>query len=217
MSERKLSRRDFLNLAAAATAGSLLAACGVAPTPEKVVETVVVEVEKEVEKVVTATPAGRQSVELWTGYGQGAIVDIMDTVFEQFEDTHPNLEINHIVVPWGELHNKVIASTAAGNPPDAYRGWSWIIGEDAPLGALTPLDVWIDAVPDFNKEDIYPAVLNQMRYRGQTYGTSHSTMVEVMVHNNDVLREAGVDPENLPDTIDALGNRGPRQARCDRG
>lgn len=66
MSEKKLNRREFLRMGAVTAAGTILVACGPAPTPETIeVEKVVtqeveqiVEVEKEVEKIVTATPPG---------------------------------------------------------------------------------------------------------------------------------------------------------------
>ena len=56
MSEKKkrLTRREFLKFAGVATSAGIVSAC-VAPVPQTVVETVVVE--KEVEKVVTAAPA----------------------------------------------------------------------------------------------------------------------------------------------------------------
>ena len=54
MSNKRISRREFLYLGAAATAGAALVACQ--PQTVVVKETVVVEKEKVVEKVVTATP-----------------------------------------------------------------------------------------------------------------------------------------------------------------
>ena len=55
-----------------------------------------------------------------------------------------NLLAEHIIVPWGEIHDRVIAATSAGSPPDAYRGWAWIVG-DAAIGALTNLQPYVDA------------------------------------------------------------------------
>jgi peptide/nickel transport system substrate-binding protein len=50
MSRKKISRRDFTKIVAAGTGGIVLASCGPAPTPERIVET------KEVIKEITATP-----------------------------------------------------------------------------------------------------------------------------------------------------------------
>jgi len=74
-------------------------------------------------------------------------------------DAETGFVVNHIVIPWGDIRTKVVAATAAGNPPDVYRGWAWIVGDDAPIGALTDLTPYVDARPDANLDDYWPATL----------------------------------------------------------
>jgi multiple sugar transport system substrate-binding protein len=216
MKNRKLSRREFLRGAGLAGLGVGLVAAGCQPKTvlvetEKVVtqvvkETVIVEGEsKVVEKVVevTAAPPQIKGIELWTGFGQGRMAEAMAGAIERFnEDQGGKFEAMHIIIPWGEIRNKVLAATAAGNPPDVYRGWAWIVGEDAPLGGLTDLTPYVDATPDINLDDFWPATLEQMKYQGRFYGMSISTMVQLFYYNKDRMREVGVDPDNVPTDLE---------------
>jgi peptide/nickel transport system substrate-binding protein len=62
MSDRKLKRRQFLQLAAGAAVGAAVTACGGAPTPEVIEKTV--EVEKVVEKTVEVEKVVEKTVEV---------------------------------------------------------------------------------------------------------------------------------------------------------
>ena len=205
----KLTRRSFLGLVSGAAAGTLLAACQ-PQVVERTVEVEVtreVEVEKEVEVeverevVVTAPPEEIKGVELWTGFGQGRMADAMAGAIERF-DADTGFITNHIVIPWGDIRTKVIAATAAGNPPDVYRGWAWIVGDDAPIGALTDLSPFVEARPDANLDDYFPAALEQMKFQGKFYAVSISTQVQMMFYNKDRMREGGFDPDDIPTDLE---------------
>lgn len=132
----------------------------------------------------------------------------MTGAIREFERQNPQHTVNHVIVPWGDMADKVVASLAAGNPPDAFRGWSWMVGEYAPIGGLTALDEYIAGTPNFNPTDFWEPVLAQMQYGGKTYGISHSTSVQLLFYNKGKMREAGLDPENPPTTLGAWEEAG---------
>ena len=152
-------------------------------------------------------PAAAQSrVEIWTGFGQGRMADAMTGAIEQFAAANSDYVPEHIIVPWGEIHDRVIAATAAGSPPDAYRGWAWIVG-DAAIGALTNLQPYVDA-ENVDLMDFWPATLNQMKYQGDVHAMSISTIVQFLFYNKDRMRESGLDPDSPPTTIADLDEQG---------
>ncbi len=152
-------------------------------------------------------PAGAQSkVEIWTGFGQGRMADAMQGAIDQFALENSEYAPEHIIVPWGEIHDRVLAATAAGTPPDAYRGWAWIVG-DAAIGALTNLQPYVEAA-DVDLMDFWPATLNQMKYQGDVHAMSISTIVQFVFYNKDRMREVGLDPESPPRTIAELDEQG---------
>ncbi len=124
-------------------------------------------------------PAGAQTkVEIWTGFGQGRMADAMTGAIEQFAMENPDFAPEHIIVPWGEITDRVIAATAAGSPPDAHRGWSGTVG-NAAIGALTNLQPYVDAA-NVDLSDFWPATLDQMKYQGDVHAMSISTIVQFL-------------------------------------
>ncbi|MCC7355771.1 MAG: twin-arginine translocation signal domain-containing protein, partial [Anaerolineae bacterium] len=165
--EKQVSRRKFLGLAAAGGAAAALAACAtptpqiiervvketvmVAGTPqvvEKVVkETVVVEkvatqvVEKQVEKVVTATPApkGIVTVQWYEQYplqSQAPFQTMADNMNKMFAGKF-SVKLNHVP----QFAGKVLTMVAAGDGPDI---WHSNPGYDEPsLGYMQNLTPFI--------------------------------------------------------------------------
>ncbi len=182
---KTLSRRGFLQVAGWTTAGLALAACAPAAPAQPAAE-------GDGDAMMETS-----QVVIWTGFGQGRMADAMAGAIDRFVEENPEYEAEHVIVPWGEIHNNVITNTAGGTPPDSYRGWAWIVAEDAPIGALTDLTDYVDAegVPE---DDYWPATWKQMQYRGRFYAMSISTIVQLWFYNKDRMAEAGFDPEVVP-------------------
>ena len=121
--DKQISRRDMLKLLGSSAAGmSIAKVAGLSGAATALLQ---------------GMPAGAQSkVEIWTGFGQGRMADAMTGVIEQFAAENPEYAPEHIIVPWGEITDRVLAATAAGSPPDVHRGWSGTVG-NAAIGALT--------------------------------------------------------------------------------
>jgi multiple sugar transport system substrate-binding protein len=148
-----------------------------------------------------AAPAEGNRLEIWTGFGQGRMADAMGGAIERFSEEHPDYAPEHVVIPWGEIHDKVLAATSAGSPPDSYRGWSWIVADDAAIGGLTQLDDYI-AAAGVDLNDYWDAAVAQMKYKGNVYAMSISSIVPLYFYNKDRMREGGFDPEQLPTTLE---------------
>jgi multiple sugar transport system substrate-binding protein len=201
MNMQPLSRRDFLKWTGAAAAVSMLAACTAPAAPQAPAAGAGAE---------GVAGSAKTTVELWTGFGQGRMAEAMTGAIDRFNESQDEYTIEHVVVPWGEIRNKVVTATAAGNPPDVYRGWANLIGEDAPLGGLTDLTPYVEAKANIDLEDFWPATLSQMKFDDKIYGMSISTMVTMLYFNKDRMQEEGVDPETLPSDLEgweAIGEK----------
>jgi ABC-type glycerol-3-phosphate transport system substrate-binding protein len=138
MEKRKLKRRDFLRLSAAAATGTVLAACQpAAPQIVEVEKPVVIEKEviKEVpvEKVVQQTvvvekevvkappPAERVKLRYQTREPEMPEEEklLWDAVYPVFQEKHPNIEVEYIPMP-PDFSEKLIAAAVAGNCPDTF-------------------------------------------------------------------------------------------------
>ncbi len=184
-----VSRRRFLQASGLAAVSAALAACAAPAAGDAAADT---------DDSGMMEPS---NVLIWTGFGQGRMADAMQGAVDRFVEENPDYTAEHVIVPWGELHNNVITNTAAGTPPDSYRGWAWIVAEDAPIGALTDITDYVHAegVPE---DDYWPATWKQMQFQGRFYAMSISTIVQLFFYNKDRITEAGFDPENIPDTLE---------------
>jgi len=213
-----MSRRDFLQLSAGAAAGTLLAAaCGAAEpqviekevvVEKPVVQTVVVEkevpvekeVEKIVEKVVTATPPPREPV----------TIRFIATAPEQyynidaFSEQHPLVDCEFEDIGDEGFHAVVLTSVAAGDPPEL--AWAsgtrlWRFAQAGAIMDITPLMEasphpeleYIDknAIAQYNSPDYFPK--GQVRMAPGQYGWPVYNTAWVMIYNRRIFDDAGVD------------------------
>jgi len=207
MSEKRLSRRDFLKKAAVAGAGLALAGCA----PKVVKETVIVEkpVEKTVEKVVTATPAMVEPLEIvhWT-WLSASDARVWNEMIDDFNNANENIQIRAELVPDAEWGTKVMPAVAAGQGPDF--GWAapaaGLEPEFVDKGIIVPLDDLVNDV-GMDMSDFVDGPLNVCRYPAfgnKLYGIPMDVMTMALEINVDHATEAGLDIENPPQTGEEL-------------
>ena len=201
MSERVLmTRRGFLGLAATAATGTLLAAC--APTVVK--ETVVVEKEKEVtkvvekvvEKAVTATPGPAQPVTIRFPQAMGDDGQpVFEGVAKMFQDKQPNVTVKvDPTFDWD--YQKYLVQAAAGTAPDILWGdedWSFLLSAK---GVELDLNPFIEG-SGFNKGD-YADILDSFTWHGKLFSFPIWIGCEGIFFNMDLMKQAGL--ELPPDT-----------------
>ncbi len=197
---------------------AFVTACGAA-TPEKIVETVVVEkevqvvetiiVEKEiegetVEVVVTATPepAPDMSSEpvtlrftVWTG--SEAHLNMLNGIAEAYQEMHPNVTVQFDTIPFTDYTSKVTLQLAGSNPPDA----GWLLETSAPTfvnsGVLADLKPALDN-PDYDYADLSEPAMKLWVKDEKVLGVPFSTSPFIVLFNRDLFETAGVpSPDEL--------------------
>jgi multiple sugar transport system substrate-binding protein len=195
----------------------LLVACTPAATPtaEIVKETVIVEEQIEVEKLITPTPepAGPVTITFWHGYNELETATLDEEVIPAFEAAYPNIIVEALNVPYDQFRRKLLTSIAGGTAPDLIRADIIWVPEFAYMGALAPLD---EIMPDFEgyKDIVFPGPLSTNFLNGHYYGLPLDTNTRVLVYNVDMFAEAGVEAppvtmeefEAVCEKIKALGD-----------
>ena len=114
----------------------------------------------------------------------------------EFNRTNPNIHVNYEVVSWADLFKKVMAYTAAGEPPDiAWYGTNQI-KDWYNMGILEPLDEWLGE----SKNEYFPFILaddSNVVYDGKLYGAPFTMCGLALVARQDYLQEAGIAPESI--------------------
>lgn len=164
------------------------------------------EVVKEVEVVVTATPepTGPVKLTIWSflvpdTYPQP--LDLYEAKIAEFEAAHPGVEVEWVGIPYEGSDAKMTAAFASRtNAPDIYHGKVPYFAGGLGVADPAPPDVaecWDEAAVDVIKP--------YMKYEGQYYGFPlESDLGMMLFYNKDMFREAGLDPEKAPTTMDEL-------------
>jgi multiple sugar transport system substrate-binding protein len=204
METKRLSRREFLTLAGAASGAALLAAC----QPRVVKETVEVPVERTVEKivketvVVPATPAPEETVEIsFMGWGGPEEDEGVRAAIRVFEGAEPNIKVTWLHTP-ENYSEKMLAMVAAGTPPDT----AFIRNQDyityAHEGMLLDITDMLKADPVVGRPGYFiePQETDRCTYNGRWYGIGSCWTGGHIYLNADIFDEAGIEPpSNDPD------------------
>jgi multiple sugar transport system substrate-binding protein len=201
--DRKLSRRDFLLLSGGVGIGTLLAACGPAPTPEvqivkeEVEVTRVVEVEgetiiEEVEVEVTAPPPETVEIRFDDGsfVGPEGLKWFGEDLLPRFETENPGIKVVFESAEAREWQDKVLAQMVAGTAPDVMYLWQPRMYDFMMKEQLLAIDDFVDAT---FMERFYPAVVRSLTLDGRLMGVPKGISCVGLAYNKDILDESGVD------------------------
>lgn len=149
--------------------------------------------------------SGRQELKYW--YCWGGDSETWDQWrMDEFNKAQDEYYITGQYVPEGSGVNngKLMAAIQSGDVPDVIVcDNSTAIYSLVAEGAFEPLDEAMETV-GFDWESVNPAVLDLMKYDGQTYLYPTNTDTVLLFIRNDMAEAAGLDVTNPPKTIDEL-------------
>lgn len=155
----------------------------------------------------TAPAAGEPvTLEYWvySDFGMGAAGELQKTFIAEFEKAHPGVKINMTGKSDDELNNGMVTGAASGVLPDIYMNAEWAGALLTDLGVVANQKEKWDAMPEsfrsqFNK-DMVDLVTSE---DGQTMHALPYTGTAVFMYRNlNVLKQAGIDPNDIPTTWD---------------
>ncbi|ANA81112.1 ABC transporter substrate-binding protein [Paenibacillus glucanolyticus] len=125
---------------------------------------------------------------------------------DEFTKEYPDIEFNATYVPpdGGISNGKLLAAISGGNPPDVVITNEYASAYAlAAQGALMPIDDLL-AATDFKEDEILDAYRDLMKVEGTTYLFPEDSNVNLLYYNVDLFKEAGLDPDQPPQTIEEL-------------
>lgn len=149
------------------------------------------------------TPALAQTeVRVVVAHYSDQTADIFEGMAAEFEQNHPDIDIQIEDVNWDTLFQKLTTDIAGGTPPDvAIIGTRWLVdfveqGIAEPLGDYMSEDFKARFIDTFME----PSVLD-----GQTYGLPVAASARAMYYNRELLIDAGIEqpPATWADLTDA--------------
>jgi multiple sugar transport system substrate-binding protein len=176
-----VSRRHFLTGSAAVAAG--VAAWGRAPAV-----------------------LGQQARELhvWhTEVEPQTVKTIQDTSIAEFERKFPGFKVRQQALGWGDLNTKLLASIAAGSPPDLTHLNPFMTASLYTKNLLRPMD---ELIRGLGENDIHEATLKLQYFDGKYYGVTHAMGGTYFGERRDLREKKGLKvPETWDDMVKLAG------------
>jgi len=160
------------------------------------------------EAVVQPTEALSSSSEVveitfWHTYNEEGAENktLTEILIPLFEQSHPNIKVNPVSVPYDTFREKLLAAISADTAPDLIRSDIIWVPELAEIGALSALD---ETMSDFEtyKTAVFEGPLSTNQWKGHYYGLPLDTNTKVWLYNDALYTSAGI--EKAPATMEDL-------------
>lgn len=180
-----VSRRDFLRMAAVASAGTALSACAQAPAaaPTTAADS------------PTAKPptADKVSLRLWS-HNNPAFVIANEALVKKFQDANPNVSVKYENFPYDQLIQSIQTSMAAKNEADVMEMFGSWVPSYAKGGTLAVADEGKIGLSKA-REIFYDAPLDGYVSDGKLYGYPNEYNLENggVIINKGMFAAAGVE------------------------
>ena len=229
----EMFRRLLLLLVVTAILALVAAQCGATPTPERIVETVIVEkegetivetvevikevvetveVEVEVEKIVEVEVTAEAAAKPYEGVEINVLTFTGPQIAEPLQRRGPDFteltgaQVNVVIVPFSDLYQKILTDMATGT--DSFDAWvfapQWMVDFIVP-GYIENLTDRIAADPDLEWEDVAPFFRDfSASYEGNIYTIPLDGDFHMVYYRTDLLEEAGLEPPKTWDDYLAI-------------
>ena len=151
-------------------------------------------------------------IEFWTVLTGDVDIKAQEAVIAAFEEEYPQYDVRLVRKPnpGGAPNGDLTVSVAAvrgGQPADVYLTDRFAIAQQASVGLLENLQPRVDAEGGTLPDQYLPFAIAEATFEDDLYGLPIYTDTRALFYNNDVLRDAGIDPDVMhprhgPLTID---------------
>ena len=124
----------------------------------------------------------------------GTYVEKLDTWVKEYQETHPNIQVEVIATSWDEHTSKAPTMALAGEAPDIIEVDYSDIGSYAEMGVGVNLADYLDSsvLADFDQN-----ALDYMTLDGSVYGLPLYISIQALGGNKEMLEAAGADVEKI--------------------
>ena len=148
---------------------------------------------------------GNVSLTIWYALS-GARGQFFESLVKEFDAAHPEITVEAIYSGgYAETATKISTALATGTLPN---------GGVIPAGPIFTgangnyiILQYIEKEPGL-LDDVYPGIWDFAKYAGQICAIPYNISTPVLFYNKELMRQAGLDPEQPPETWDDLLNLG---------
>ncbi|MBD0270220.1 MAG: carbohydrate ABC transporter substrate-binding protein, partial [Cyanobacteria bacterium Co-bin8] len=141
--------------------------------------------------------SGKVHLTLWQGISPPANREVFQSLVAQFNQTHPDIEVESLYVGQPDQQIPKILTAIVGNAaPDILWYVPQLTGQLVELEAIQPLENWLDQSP--LKAQIDPALFDTMSLEGHLWSIPFATNNAAIFYRPSLFEAAGIT--DLPKT-----------------
>ncbi|MDX2097505.1 MAG: ABC transporter substrate-binding protein [Leptolyngbyaceae cyanobacterium bins.59] len=128
---------------------------------------------------------------LWQGINPPSNREVFQKLVDTFNRTHSEIQVESIFA--GELDQqlpKILTAVIGNSPPDLLAFYPQITGQFVELGAITPLENWLENSPI--QSEIFPNLLDELKLNGHLWSVPLYTSNIGIFYRSDLFQAAGI-------------------------
>lgn len=146
---------------------------------------------------------GKTEITFWHG-NTDTTEDALEEVAKSFEEENPDIKVKLVYTESSEgADQKLLTAIAGGNPPDVAFFDRFKVSSWAAEDSLTDLTDMAES-DGITKDKYYDYAWEESNYNGSLYAIPLTTDSRLLYYNKDHFKEAGLDPDSPPESIDEL-------------
>ncbi len=140
---------------------------------------------------MTGFPAEQKVIHVWHTESNPASVKAVASIIADFEKLHPDIKVEAEALAWTDLEGKMMASLAAGNPPELSHGQPVTCASFYAKKIILPLDEVVKAI---GEDNIWDQIKRVGTYEGHYYGLVHAAGTSLLIYRKDIAKKKGLKP-----------------------
>lgn len=169
----KLSRRDFLKLAASSGAAASVALIGVQP--------------------IAAQADGVEFSLAMVDWSDPVQTAFEETILPRFAEENPGSSVTVNWTNWGRYNEEMTTAFASGVTPDVFQGGAVWAPQMARRNWAVPLNDFINADAEWDWDDFPAGLQADVTIRGNIVAVPYRQDLRTLWYNKEMLAEAGID------------------------
>lgn len=147
----------------------------------------------------------KEKVTFWTSHSGKVEREALELIATKFNESQDKYEVEVTIVPGSETDvAKLMTAVAAGTGPDVYLLDRFTTAQRAVAGALTDLTPFIERAGWNPQDEFLEFAIEESAWAGKIYSLPFDTDVRGLYYRKADFREAGLDPDAPPATIEEL-------------
>ncbi|MEH2259615.1 ABC transporter substrate-binding protein [Nostoc sp.] len=136
---------------------------------------------------------------LWQAINPPANRDVFEKLVDKFNQTHSDIKVESVFLAQPQLP-KILTAVVGNVPPDILAFYPQITGQLVDLGAVIPLEDWLDKLPI--KSEISPNLLEELQLDGHLWSAPLYTSNIGIFYRPKLFQAAGIT--QMPKTWEEL-------------